>query len=518
MPTSEEKENPETISPTVLLSGRLLKRNVVWNFTGAALPLAFALYAIPVLIHGMGKERFGLLMIIWMGVGYFSLFDLGIGRALTKLVAERLGDGRDTEIPGLLRTGSTLMAGLGLLAAGLLWLLTPWLTSSVFNVPKSLIFEAEWSFWVMSGTVPFVISSAGLIGVLQAHQRFFHISAVRIPLGVSNFLGPVLLLVFTPSLIAVTAVLALTRVAAWVAFRLLCRRFYKSDTKLSRFDRKNVKSLMSFGGWITISNIIGPLMLYFDRFLIGAVLSLTAVAYYTTPYEIITRLWIVPEALAGVLFPALATALVADPKRAKAIFHSASNVLLIAMYLPIALTILFAYEGLTVWINKEFAQNSAPVLQWLALGVYINCLARLPFAALQGKGRPDLTAILHALELPIYFVCLWVMLHKFGILGAAISWTIRIVLDTLLLFLLNLKFVPVLKTVSLLSLGFTSVAAIGLSLLWLPNDFGLKILLAASITAAVLAIGCYQLRLLKQPLTSKSLAESNERNERVSGY
>ena len=56
-----------------------------------AVPVLIALAAIPLLIKGMGEERFGLLSIIWMGVGYFSLFDLGLGRALTKLIAERLG-------------------------------------------------------------------------------------------------------------------------------------------------------------------------------------------------------------------------------------------------------------------------------------------------------------------------------------------------------------------------------------------------------------------------------------------
>lgn len=74
-----------------LLSGRLLARNTIWNLAGTAAPLLVAVIAVPHLIEGMGKERFGLLAIIWMGIGYFSLFDMGLGQALTMLVAEHLG-------------------------------------------------------------------------------------------------------------------------------------------------------------------------------------------------------------------------------------------------------------------------------------------------------------------------------------------------------------------------------------------------------------------------------------------
>ena len=47
-----------------------------------------ALVAIPILVDGLGTARFGILTLAWMVVGYFSLFDLGLGRALTKLTAK----------------------------------------------------------------------------------------------------------------------------------------------------------------------------------------------------------------------------------------------------------------------------------------------------------------------------------------------------------------------------------------------------------------------------------------------
>ena len=97
-----------------LTGGRLLARNSIFNLVGQGVPLFVALIAIPPLIHGLGADRFGVLILTWMVVGYFSLFDLGLGRALTHLVSEKLGTGEVTQLPALVWTTLVLMFALGL--------------------------------------------------------------------------------------------------------------------------------------------------------------------------------------------------------------------------------------------------------------------------------------------------------------------------------------------------------------------------------------------------------------------
>src|SRR3954466_7987365 len=80
-------------TPAALTGGRLLARNAAWNLITQCAPLAVAFVTIPVLIAGIGTDRFGVLTLAWITLGYFSLFDLGLGRALTKLVADALGRG-----------------------------------------------------------------------------------------------------------------------------------------------------------------------------------------------------------------------------------------------------------------------------------------------------------------------------------------------------------------------------------------------------------------------------------------
>jgi O-antigen/teichoic acid export membrane protein len=469
------------MSRSRLTCGPLLARNVVWNLFGVGSPLLVALWAIPYLIDKMGTERFGLLSIIWMGVGYFSLFDFGIGRALTKLVSERLGNGRVEELPSLISTGLKLMFGLGTFAAIVVAAIAPWLVRHVLNIPDGLVDEAMWSFWLLAVTLPFVVSTAGQVGILQAHQRFAHISTVRIPLGIITFLGPILALQISPSLVATVIILAIARILAWLVYRRLCGPYLGGGSPLVTFDRTQARALLEFGGWITVSNVVGPLMVYFDRFLIGALLTMTAVAYYTTPYEVVTRLWIVPEAFVGVLFPALTAAMVADPTRAGKIFMTAGQVLLLVMLPLAALIILFSPEALTLWLGSDFARESSPVLRWLVIGVFINCLARLPSVTLQSCGRPDLNAKIHLVELIPYVLVLWALINSYGIVGAAIAWTLRITVDTVALYTLTMRQTHSMRTIQVKILILTVCSSVLLGILALPQQLWFKVSVAALI-------------------------------------
>lgn len=421
-------------SPPTLTSGRRLARNVVWNLLGQGLPLLVGLATIPLLIDGLGAERFGILILAWMVVGYFSLFDLGLGRALTKLVAEKLGTAQETEVSGLTWTALAMMGVLGLVGMAVIAALSPWLVHGVMKIPAAFRAETLSAFYLLALSIPIVISTTGLRGVLEAYQRFDLVNAVRIPMGLWTFLGPLMVLPFSNSLFPVVAVLLAGRLLAWAVHMWLCLRVVPALRRSVTVQRGMVRPLLNFGSWMTVTNIVGPLMVYLDRFLVGAMVSMAAVAYYATPFGVVTRLWIIPVALVGVLFPAFSTTLVQDRARTVRLFGRGVNYTFLALFPVILVIVTLAHEGLTVWVGAEFAQNSTRVLQWLAVGVFINSLAFIPSTLIQSAGRPDLRAKTHIVELPIYLLVLWWLLDAYGIEGAAIAWTIRVAVDAVVFF------------------------------------------------------------------------------------
>jgi len=209
-------------------------------------------------------------------------------------------------------------------------------------------------------------------------------------------------------------------------------------------------------------------MVYLDRFLIGALLSMAAVTYYTTPYELVTRLWVIPGALIGVLFPAFSTTLVQDRNRTARLFGRAINNIFLLVF-PMALIIVtLSQEGLELWLGPELAQHCTPILKWMAVGVFFNSMAMVPFALIQGAGRPDISAILHLMELPFYLLAVWWLTVNYGIQGTAIAWVARVAVDMVALFIAARWLLPAITTaighmavtfgVALLSLGLGALA------------------------------------------------------------
>jgi len=425
-----------------LTSARLLARNTLWNLVGGGAPMLVAIVCIPILMKGLGKDRFGILALAWVIIGYAGFFDLGVGRALTQFVAKKLGAGEDHEVPALVWTSLFLMMLLGIMGAAVISLISPWLVHRALHIPAALQRETLRSFYLLGLSLPIVITTAGLRGFLEAHQRFDLVNALRIPLTAFVFAGPVLVLPFSHSLFPVVAVLVGGRVIGLVAHLLLCLRVMPALGHQIAGHRPSVGPLLSYGGWLTVTNVVGPLMVTLDRFFIGALVSMTAVAYYATPYELVTKFLFLPGALMGVMFPAFTASFAQDSERTALLFSRSVKSIMLVSFPVMLCTVALAQEGLKLWLGADFAVHSFRVLQFLAVGVFANSLAQVPFALLQGVGRPDLTATLHLIELPLYLGLVWWLVSTRGIEGAAIAWSARVVFDALLLFGLAKRFVP----------------------------------------------------------------------------
>lgn len=425
-----------------LTSGSLLARNAVWNLLSQAAPMAAAVFTIPVLIRGLGTDRFGVLTLAWMVLGYFSLFDLGLGRALTKMVAEKLGLGRTDELPALTGTGLGLMMILGSAGTVVVAALSPRLVRDVLNIPPQLQRESLGAFYLMAVALPFVVTTAGLRGVMEAHQRFGLINLVRTAVGVFSLVGPLMVLPFSTSLIPVVGVIFAGRLVSWLIHLALCVRTVPGLLRGFSIRPALVRPLITFGGWMTLTNIINPLMVQMDRFLVGALISTAAVAYYTTPYELVTKFWFLSNSILGVMFPAFATSFVQDRGRTTLIFGRTVKYVFLILFPITFVAITLAPEVLTLWLGPEFARQSTRVMQCLALGVFLCGLAQVPSALTQGVGRPDLTFKLHLIELGPYLLAAWLLIRGRGIEGAALAWTARTALDFVLFFAAGRALLP----------------------------------------------------------------------------
>jgi O-antigen/teichoic acid export membrane protein len=426
-------EEAESLSALSQPGQRLVVHSLL-NAIGQGVPILVAVASVPLLLRGLGTERTGLLTLSWSVIGYASLFDFGLGRALTQVVAERRQQRvANGDLPRVVSSALAAMLLVGCAAALAMLALARWATSTGLNVSPQLQGETLAAARLLAIGIPVVVLTSGFRGILEAYERFDLANAVRVPIGISTFLGPLVVMPFTHSLAWAVGVLLAARVAGLVALIALVNRVAPALTRHPSFAHPSFGPVVRFGAWMTVSNILSPLMSSADRFFISAMISASVVAYYTAPYEMVTRLMaMIALAVATSLFPAFAR--VADVAGARALLRRGVWLITTAFVPVIVLVLVLAPFILRLWLGATFARESTAVLRILAVGILMNGFAQAPFAMIQARGRADLTAKIHLAELPFYVTSVLYLIRVDGIEGAAIAWTLRVSVEAVVLF------------------------------------------------------------------------------------
>jgi O-antigen/teichoic acid export membrane protein len=193
-----------------------------------------------------------------------------------------------------------------------------------------------------------------------------------------------------------------------------------------RVERSEIRTLLGYGGWVTVTSIIGPVLFMTDRFVIGAALGATSVAAYTVPYQLASRMQILPGALVGALFPRLSAA----NAEQQAFLGEKATRALACVLSPLVFGAVFLMEPfLQVWVGSRLGGYSGAVGRILLVAFWANAFALVPFTRLQASGRPDIITKILFIEIPLYLGGLYLAISYLGFIGIAVALLGRLVID-----------------------------------------------------------------------------------------
>ncbi len=436
------RESERVAGAATLTGGGLLARNTLWSLLGQLVPMVAAAVAIPRLLHALGNEAFGVLTLSWTVIGYLTMFDLGLGRALTRSVAEGLGRGDVEELPALVRTALLLLAGFGAAGGLAMAMATPWLVRAVLHVPVTLAHDTTETFLLLALSLPAVLLTAGLGGVLAAHQRFKALNLIRIPMSLLSFVLPMAVLPYTHRLAVLVGSIVVVRFIGTAAHLAVCVAVMPALRRTLGASRRFVAPLLQSGGWLAIINLLVPLFASVDRLLVSAWTSVGAVAFYATPQEIATKAWILPGTLVSVLFPAFAASAHVDAARGRTLFARGLQQVFVVLLPFTLLLVVCGHDALRLWLGAGFEQNGQAPLRWLAVGAFCTGLSFIPSAFLQAVGQPRRVGVLLLIEVPLFVAGLWWGVRVAGTTGAAIAWAVRSAVDLIALMALSAGVLP----------------------------------------------------------------------------
>jgi hypothetical protein len=407
-----------------------LRRHTLWNLVGNGAPLLAGVFCIPYLLDKLGYEAFGVLTLIWSLIGYFSLFDFGVGRALTYEISRLLRTQESQRIPQVLFAGLLLTALTGLLGSICILLLAPPLVQRWLEIAPQWQADSLLAFEIAGMGILFTTLTSGLRGAQEALGEFGLANVNKMILGAFMFVMPVVSIwMHGTQLWSIALYLVLARAGILIISCLQLRAYLFAKVQLVRLI-ESMRSLLSFSGWVSISSIVGPLMIYGDRFFVGTLVGSALLSIYAIPQEALQRLLMLPNAFTNALLPKI-IGLTGNTLQEQ--YQRNLQRVCWGMLVVCTCAAILAYPVFSIWISPDFASQALPIVLILSVGIWLNSMASIPYTFLHGAGSTQITALIHIFELGIYFVVLYILVKWIGLPGAALAWTLRVALDLALL-------------------------------------------------------------------------------------
>lgn len=397
--------------------------NTILNASGLIIPSVISLPAMGYIARSLGVEGFGVFLLLFGILGYASIFDFGLNRALVLYFAKNQNDVKKDST--LFFTGLVFV----LMVSVFVGLLAFCFSDQIFlilNLSDEIKGDAILAIKSLSVAIPLTLLSLVMFSVFEGKQLFFELNVVKIISGSMIGVLPAVFVFLKDSIFF--AILGVVFARLVVNIILACKCFKFFDVENLKWSFSTLKQLLKFGGWITLSNIMSLIMSGADKFFISNLFGAKVASFYISAMEMIVRISIIPGALAKTIFPYFA-----DPSnKRKPVGFMYLGLMTILALLVIPLFV-FSREIFSIWLGEDFSIQSSKIFIILLFGFIFNSLAQIPFAKIQASGLAKLTTLIHAFELIPYIILFFILMHYYGVIGAAYAWSFRAILDFFLL-------------------------------------------------------------------------------------
>ncbi|MGB2866977.1 MAG: flippase [Bacteroidota bacterium] len=423
--------------------GAQLARNSLWNLAGLAGSLAVNFISVPILVHRLGNDQFGLLGLVLSMVSPLGLLDFGMSDATVKYVAESIGRNDLPQVERYFR--STLMFNIvvGVLGSLAITVLAPWLVHNAFHIAEDHQQTAMYALGWVAAMWCFTQVRQTFISLFTAHQRYDVLNIATTSTQIVTVLSGLTALWLGGGLLDVVMAQCFAVAASTVFWMFMARRFFPYIWIAPSMDRVTFKSTMGFGVWQMLNNLGGVISQQSQRWLLGSMLPVASVGYY----NIALQLSMVPYLPAGkigqVLFPQVSYLQGQNREREAGVLMVNATwmltILSLGLFVPLAV---FAPQILTLWIGPEVSGQTSTLLRILCLGNLMGCLFQIPNYFLLGTGRAHWLAAMSFFQGLLTLLGCLVFIPRIGLQGA--GW--GMVLGTLVHFvILSLIWVKIMR-------------------------------------------------------------------------
>lgn len=400
--------------------GSPVSRNISSSALNTAVNAAAGLITLPLLIHQLGAESYGLWVLIVSTTGLFTMMDLGLTAGVGRRVAAQV-HGQQADV--INDTLSSALAMLVVLAVATLVLtvLTAALFPFAFEIPAAKLQDVMTALLISGIGSAVYFPAAVYDAVLWGRERFDLHNAVEIPTVLVRLFAIMLLVRPTTTLTELALIVVLPAIAGYAVRTAIVYRMQPGLRIRPSGIRKSILfDLLSFGQWFGVLTFSRAALQQVTTLIVGHSLGPSAVTVFTIPRVLVSYANWMAAAITQVIAPRFAALQSANENEGqRTLFMVASRIAMVFAVFTAGGLAVCGMPFLSVW-QPGAAEPAYVLLLILAAGELFALSQWVGYNLAISTGRHAVLARLGLAELLFVGITCYIASRFAGLVGVAV--------------------------------------------------------------------------------------------------
>ena len=319
----------------------LVRRNIVANLIGSGWVALISIAFIPLYLHFMGAESYGLVGFYLTLQALFAVLDMGLTATVSRELARRSSS---QEMRNLVRTLEVIYWAIALFIAVIVALLAPWIATHWLNASTLSDGVVRLSLVLMGLMIALRMPYGFYGGALLGLQKQVLLNIIKIVVETLKSGGVVLVLwLVSPSItsffvwqVAVSGLgLCLIAVVLWNQM---------PTGSSAKFESRIFKGIWRFTAGMSGISITAAILTQSDKLMLSKILSLETFAYYVLASNVAMGLYVIISPIFSAVYPKFSQLIAKNESETLRVLYHKSSQLMTVVVMPVALVICFFSE------------------------------------------------------------------------------------------------------------------------------------------------------------------------------
>jgi O-antigen/teichoic acid export membrane protein len=405
------------------------KTNVTANFVGNIWIALLSIVFVPIYLHYLGVESYGLIGVFSSIQAFIVLLDFGLSPTLNRELARlsALGD-RAQEMHNIKRTLEIPNWICAVFIALFLSALAP-LIARFWVQPKDLSVETVTQAFIILGVniaIQFSVNfySGGLMGL----QKQLLLSLINIFCGTLRSVGAFVVLAFvSPTIQGFLLWQGLVLILQIILTAFTLKNSLPNAPGKGHFQKDLLSRIWRFAAGMTGFTITALILTQTDKVILSRMLNLETFGYYMLAITIsglVAGLFV--SSVNNAVYPQFSGLVSAgDETTLRKLYHQSCQIVSVFLFPTTIILALFSYDILLIWIGKEeIAANTSTLLSLVAVGYGLNSLIYLPHSLQLAHGWTTLAFYENVVAIIVLIPFVIFGVYNYGAVGGAVVWVV----------------------------------------------------------------------------------------------